>query len=417
MKHFFSLRMPKHYDKAIHICVLLLLIFGTIMVSSTIVGESTATNSFVISTMVKQFMFMIVSYLGMTYLARNFVRFLSREVRVKKDREANQKMKNRFRVLLRGVGFAIIVMMAATLLFAGSKGSKAWIFLGPISLQPSEFAKVYMIVLLGLVVNDYGNRRLKFFAFMKEPLVFYICIAFFLLLQPDSGTLMVFTAITCFCLLIPSNPCIKKLQKWIIWGIVAVVVLLLFLSTDFGISILNKMNLGYKFGRFTSAADPFSDTFNTGYNIVYSLYAIASGGLKGLGLGQSRQKMGFLPEAQTDFIFSVTIEELGIIGLSIIVVCYIVILYKLVYYAMKTKSEGYKIILIGTAVYLMIHFILNVGGVSALIPLTGVPLLFISSGGSSLLSIMALMGIAQSIISLTKSQMERLESKNKESLV
>ncbi len=411
MKHFFSLRMPKHYDKAIHVCILLLLLFGSVMVSSTIVGESTATNSFVVSTMIKQFLFMIASYFGMTYLARNFVRFLSREVKIKKDREENQRMKNRFRVLLRGVGIAIIIMMAATLFFAGSKGSKAWIYLGPISLQPSEFAKVYMIVLLGLIVNDYGNRRLKFFAFMGEPFIFYVCIAFFLLLQPDSGTLMVFTAITCLCLLIPSNPCMKPLQKWIVIGIVAVVLLLLFLSTEFGIAILDKMNLGYKFGRFTSAADPFADTFDTGYNIVYSLYAIASGGLKGMGLGQSRQKMGFLPEAQTDFIVSVTIEELGIFGLLIIVVCYAIILYKLIYYAMKTKSEGYKIILIGTAIYLMIHFILNVGGVSALIPLTGVPLLFISAGGSSLISIMALMGIAQSIISLTKNQMERLESK------
>lgn len=411
MRGLLSMKMPKHYDKAIHLCVLILMLFGSIMIASTIVGESTNESSPVIRSIIKQAVFLCVSYFGMTWVARNFVKSLSREVKIKSTHEENVKVKNRNRVIFRFIGIVIVGMMAATLAFPGAKGSRAWIYIGSISIQPSEFAKTYMVVLLGLVVNDFGHRNIKFFQFMGEPLLFFIAIAIFLFFQPDFGTFFIFTLITWFCLLIISNPCMKNLQKIILAGMTVIVLVLLFLSTDVGIAFLEKFDLGYKFFRFTNAADPFKDTYGTGYNLVYSLYAIANGGISGLGLGASKQKFGYLPEAQTDFIFSVTIEELGLFGLALIVICYFVILYKLVYYAMKTKSEGYKIILIGCAVYLMIHFILNVGGVSALLPLTGVPLLFISAGGSSLVSISVLLGVCQSIISLTKGQMVRLESK------
>lgn len=408
-----SLRMPKNYDKLMHLCIIILLVFGTIMIASTSVGETSADQSdIVLKTILKQCAFLIVTYLSMTFISRNFVKLLSREVKIRDDKKENRKMKNLYRGLFRILGFIIIGMLLYTILFgAPINGSKAWINLGPISLQPSEFAKAYMIVLLGLVVNDYGHRKLTFTQFMSEPLTFFIIVIGLIFLQNDNGTLMVFTAITAFCLFIPSNPSLDKLKKALLFGVGLAVVGLIFLSTDFGMSILEKFDLGYKFHRFTSAADPFSDVYNTGYNLAYSLYAIASGGLTGLGLGASKLKYGYLPEASTDFIFSVTIEETGIIGLIIIVGCYSLIIYKLFYYAIKTKSEGYKVILIGTAVYMCVHFILNVGGISAFIPLTGVPLLFISSGGSSLISIMCLMGVCQSIIALTKGQMARLDEK------
>lgn len=408
-----SLRMPKNYDKLMHLCIIILLVFGTIMIASTSVGETSADESNIVAkTIIKQCAFLVVTYLSMTFISRNFVKLLSREVKLKEDKKENRKAKNFYRGMFRILGFVIIGMLVFTVLFgANIKGSTAWIQLGPISLQPSEFAKAYMIVLLGLVVNDYGHRKITFMQFMSEPLAFFLITVALIFLQNDNGTLMVFTAITAFCLFVPSNPNLDKLKKLLLLGVSLAVLALVFLSTDLGMSILEKFDLGYKFHRFTSAADPFKDVYNTGYNLAYSLYAMASGGWTGLGLGASKLKYGYLPEASTDFIFSVIIEETGIFGLIIIVGCYAVILYKLFYYAMKTKSEGYKVILIGVAVYLCIHFILNIGGISALIPLTGVPLLFISSGGSSLISIMCLMGVCQSIIALTKGQMARLDEK------
>lgn len=406
----FSLRMPKNYDRLMHFCILLLLLLGSLMVLSTNAKDIDA----VYKSIIRQIPFLIVSYLLMITTARYFVRMLSREVKIRDDRVANKKAKNFYRGLFRIIGVAIGVLLVLTLVIGDEiNGSKSWIQLGFFSLQPSEFAKVYMILLLGIIVNDYGHRRIKFMQFMSEPLFFFVFTILIIMMQPDFGTFIVFTGITMACMLIPSNKNLDSVKKLILFCTVLIVGAMFFLSTDFGMSILEKFNLGYKFNRFESAADPFKDMYNTGYNIFYSLSAIANGGVSGLGFGNSELKYGYLPEASTDFIFSITIEELGILGLILIVGCYLIIIYKLLFYALKTKSEGYKVILIGSAVYLSLHFILNIGGVSALIPLTGVPLLFISSGGSSMLSIMCLMGVCQSIIALTRSQMARIQdSKN-----
>lgn len=407
-----QLKMPKYYDKSIHICMLLLLAFGSIMIASTTVGEASEANkNVVIITIVKQCAFLVASYLLMNYASRNFTKFLSKEVRVRTDKKENKRKKDSYRNWFRMGGIAIVGLCIATLFFPSVNGSHAWINLRVMTLQPTEFAKVYMIILIGLIVNDLGPYKVKFMDYTKPLFAFFIPVLVILFIQPDMGTTMVFTCITAVCLLIPTHPVLKSLRKFILLCLLVGGLLVLFFSTDIGIDILDKFNLGYKFHRFTSAADPFLDMYGPGgYNIVSSLSAIANGGLSGLGLGESGQKFGYLPEAQTDFIFSVVIEEAGIIGLLIIVCAYGWILYRLFYWAIKTKSEGFKVILIGCALYIGIHFILNVGGVSALIPLTGVPLLFISSGGSSLLSIMTLFGVCQSIISLTRSQLARQES-------
>ena len=162
--------------------------------------------------------------------------------------------------------------------------------------------------------------------------------------------------------------------------------------------------LDYMVGRFEASMNPFQDIYGTGYQLVNGLYAIANGGLGGLGFTHSTQKFGYLTQASSDYIFAITSEELGIIGLFIIVLGYGIVIYRLVYYALRTRSEGYKIILMGTAFYILLHFILNIGGVTGLIPLTGVPLLFISSGGSSLMSVMSAIGIAQAVISRIRRQ-------------
>ena len=151
---------------------------------------------------------------------------------------------------------------------------------------------------------------------------------------------------------------------------------------------------------------PFLNPYGTGLQLINGLFGIANSNFIGRGIANSTRKMGFLTQADNDFIFSIVIEELGIFGLLFIVLGYIVIVQRLVHYALRTKSEGYKIILMGTAMYIIAHFVLNVGGVSGLIPATGVPLLFISSGGSSLMAIMAALGICQSIIARIRRQGE-----------
>ncbi|MDL2276849.1 FtsW/RodA/SpoVE family cell cycle protein, partial [Breznakia sp. OttesenSCG-928-G09] len=276
------------------------------------------------------------------------------------------------------------------------------------TIQPSEFAKTYLIILMGLTANHFGNKRVDLIQYMKRPVIFFIMFIIIIFIQPDLGTLIVLGLLFAICFIIPSHGNLAPSQKIVKFALFGFVVLLGLTLTDFGIKLMgNIFGEGYKIRRFTDAANPFENMYDTGYNLVYSLYAIANGGITGLGIGGSEQKFGYLPEAQTDFIISVTIEELGLFGFLLIVLCYAVILYRLIYYAKRTKSDGYRLILIGCASYLAIHFILNVGGVSALLPLTGVPLLLISAGGSSMLSISMLLGVCQSIISMTKSQAKR----------
>ena len=131
--------------------------------------------------------------------------------------------------------------------------------------------------------------------------------------------------------------------------------------------------------RIENALNPFTDPHNNGYQLINGLYGFARSGFTGVGLGNSIQKYGYVTQSDNEFILSIIVEELGIFGLMVVVLGYVVILQRLFYYAFHTKSEGYKVILVGTAMYIFIHFALNVGGVSGLIPLTGVPLLFISS--------------------------------------
>lgn len=400
---FFQLKMPGGYDKAIHACVILLMLFGSIMVVSTSVGQSVITvggeqviqSDVVIRTIIKQLLFVILSYFMMVKLAVNFFKW---------------KRKKNFNQLFTMVGVFVVILLVATLAFPAVNGAKAWIQLplGLGTIQPSEFAKVYLVILMGLTVNHFGAAKVDLITYMKRPMLFFIAFLAIIIIQPDMGTAIILFLLFFTCFIIPSHGNLAPAQKLVKIGLFLVIILMILVMTDFGMKILTSiLGDGYKVKRFINAANPFEDIYDTGYNLVYSLYAIANGGMSGLGIGGSELKYGYLPEADTDFILSVTIEELGLFGFLIIVLGYALILYRLFYYAKKTKSDGYRLILVGCALYLSLHFILNVGGVSALLPLTGVPLLFISSGGSSLLAISMMLGVCQSIIAMTKNQAKR----------
>lgn len=403
LKQLINLKMPRKYDTGIQISVLILLLIGFVTVSSTSVGESSKDSLIVVKTIVKQLIFITVSYLCMTNFARRFM-------------AAYRKNKDKFDKKIGITGVVIVIMLVACLLFPGANGSKAWIYIPLInvSLQPSEFAKIYMIVLCGLVANFFYTYRKKNHKnvtakqYLLIPGVFLtLFFMIILLLQKDFGSAVVLLLICMTMILIPSNPCLKKVQKLVKYSLVIIALLVGFLFfTKPGISIVESAG-GYKAARVVNAANPFKNQYGSGYNMIYSLYAIASGGVTGLGFGGSEQKFGYLPEAETDFILAVTLEEWGIFAFAAIVICYLMIIYRLYYWSKKARdADGYKVILMGCATYLAIHFVFNVGGISGLIPLTGVPLLFISSGGSSMLAIMIIIGICQSVISHIRLQNE-----------
>lgn len=387
-----TLNMPKKFDFLLQLAVLVLITFGTLMIVSTNLGATSNDAYIIIKVLVKQAMFVSISYVLMTFLANNFTM-----VRAKK--------------MIIFIGIAISIALFATQFFDEILGSKAWLRLlipgvnVEVTLQPSEFAKVYMVVIMGLYIEMAGKKNVEFWRIVKVPGIFFAIFAIAILLQNDLGAVLVLTLLCAICFLIPSHINIRKQQRGIQCAMLFGVVVMLFMMTSAGLKIANELPVvGHIAVRIENAINPFLQPTGNGYQLINGLYGFARGGITGVGLGNSIQKYGYLTQSDNDFILSIIVEELGIFGLGLIILGYVVIIQRLFYYAFKTKSEGYKIILIGTGLYIFIHFVLNVGGVSGLIPLTGVPLLFISSGGSSLMSIMCAIGISQSIIARIRRQ-------------
>lgn len=381
--------MPRKYDFWLHFTVLILVIFGSLMISTTSVGNTLVNKYSVITTIVKQTVFVIVSYGIMIFLANNFTM-----VRARKYGKI--------------IGILLIVACVSTLFFKSVNGSKAWIRFPGFTIQPSEFVKVFMMVIIAVYVEIAGRRKFDCWTIIKIPFCFYCIYAGIVMLgQRDLGTFLIISLITVVVFLIPSHKNLRKFQNFVKVALVVASSVLVFLITPTGVKVMDKLPVFQHVStRFEIALNPFTDPYGDGYQLIQGMVGISNGGIMGSGMGQSVQKYGFLTQADNDFILAIVIEELGVFGLAFIIIGYVVILQRLFHYAFRTKSEGYKIILIGTACYIFFHFFLNIGGVCGLIPLTGVPLLFISSGGSSLMSIMGALGISQAVISRIRRQGE-----------
>ena len=167
----------------------------------------------------------------------------------------------------------------------------------------------------------------------------------------------------------------------------------------------------YQLNRIYIWLDPLIDPSNRSYQIINSLIAFSNGGLFGLGFGNSKQKFGYIPESHNDFIGAIIYEELGLLGLALIIVPTCIIIFKLLKYSNEVKENKSKIILLGIASYFFFHLLINLGGVSGLIPMTGVPILLVSDGGSSTICAFISIGIAQAIIAKHNRQKYSLDSK------
>lgn len=380
-------RMPKGCDRWIHYAMILLAIFGIIMVGSASMGLAVGDNTYLAKTVAKQAGFAVLGYFAMAWLANHFtLKFLKTEQ------------------------FSYLIIITAALLllclaFGSTGGASAWIRLPvpgiEVTIQPSEFTKIMAVLIIAAYCGDVTKQFPSAFEMLKRPIGFiliYIIIIVFL--QDDFGSAAVIFLMACICLLIPNHPQMKKFQRFLkicFWLLVVAVGLLMSPAADKIIDLLPLQE--YQKNRFLSALNPFADQYNTGYQLVNGLVSFATGGIKGVGFGNSIRKYTDFPAANTDFILAIIVEELGYFGFIILFAIYGVIIFSLLKYAERMKNEKARIILVGTAMYFVIHIFFNVGGVTGLIPLTGVPLLMISAGGSSTLSIMACVGIAQAVIS------------------
>lgn len=389
MKKF--LKQFKVVDKSdgwINFVTIFLALIGLVMAVSASMTAADNSYRLLISATLKQFIYFVISYLLMVFISKKF----------------NYRY---FKNLIMPISIAMIGMLLFTLFFDEVNGAQAWIRLNlgfmQFTLQPSEFAKVSTILLVAMYVGDVSPNTKRSSKQILGPVITIIAIQAFivLFLQDDLGSAIVLLMVAVATLLIPSHPKIRKQQNVVILLLVIGVGLTGFLLTDAGLELISKTSFlrGYQLARFTDYANPFLNITGSGYQLAGSLVAFSRGGLFGVGLGQSVQKYGYLPEARTDFILSLIAEEIGFIGVLIIMVLYAILIWRLISYALKVVSEKDKVVLLGTVAYLFVHILFNVGGITAAIPLTGVPLLLLSSGGSSTLAIMLSIGISQNIIS------------------
>ncbi len=249
-------------------------------------------------------------------------------------------------------------------------GARRWIGGGAVSLQPSEFAKLGLVMYLAAVLSARGERIVSLVRGLFPLCALVLVMAMLVYMEPDMGTasLLVFTA---FAMLFAAGARFEHLIA-IALATVPPAVLMVFGSP-------------YKRARVFAFLDPWKDPQNTGFHIVQSLLALGSGGMLGVGLGESRAKFFYLPEQYTDFIFSVLGEELGIAGTLTVVILFVVLAYRAVRIAVAAPDRFGFFLAVGCAAMIVIQAFVNIGVVTSSWPVTGVPLPFISFGGSSLI--------------------------------
>ena len=363
-------------DRRVAFASLALLIFGSLMIASAEMGTIAGDTEYLSSVIMKQALFALAGIV--VYLAAVNFRFV------------------RLRIGLYYVGYvAILIALLACRFFGMTNGAYAWISFGPdLTLQPSEFAKVFMIA-FGARLLGYNHPQDNLRNFYLYGILSIIYFAVVYEYQHDLGSAAVLLVICFTIMLIPSYKEYTRLQKAMFVAMLCVICLALFMMSKPATEFLKKHSDNYMAGRFLAAADPFLYQYDNGYHIIMSLVSFANGGWFGLGYGNSIHKYMNFPNPSNDFILPVIVEELGILGFCGLIIAYGLMLYPIIAASLKAEKTISKIVLLGTFMYFITHFILNVGGVSGLIPLTGVPLLLISSGGSSLLASMISLGLSQ----------------------
>lgn len=261
-------------------------------------------------------------------------------------------------------------------------GSRSWFGIGSLGIQPSEAAKLGLIIFTSKYLSNserYVKNYLKgVFPILGITLLFFLLI----MLQPDLGT-GVILVMAIISLLFIAGVNMKFFLLGGIIGIIGVVILIIIAP--------------YRMDRITSFIDPWSDALGTGFQIIQSLYAIGPGGLLGTGFGNSIQKHFYLPEPQTDFIFSIIAEEFGVAGAFIVVGLFTIILWRSIKISLNTKDLFSKYLSFGIIFQMIFQTMMNLMVVIGMIPVTGVTLPFLSYGGSSLLISMASIGILLNI--------------------
>lgn len=281
--------------------------------------------------------------------------------------------KTWFNIALPLMGVAMALLVLVLIVGKEVNDAKRWIGIGPINLQPAELLKLFWIIYF----SSYTCRKIEMVRHMLsgfiKPLCFIGCIAGLLLMQPDFGSLVVVTAITFGILFVAGAGLLKYVSTLSLVALAGAVIIWV---------------QPYRLARITAFLDPWQDRFGKGYQLTQSLMAFGRGGLTGEGIGNSIQKLGYLPEAHTDFVMSIMGEECGFIGVCFVILLEFIIVSKAIMLSakilkQKVMFQGY--VAFGIGMFFCLQTVINIGAASGGLPTKGLTLPLISYGGSSLI--------------------------------
>ncbi|MBR6400637.1 MAG: cell division protein FtsW [Firmicutes bacterium] len=287
--------------------------------------------------------------------------------------------------------FGSLILLIAVLVLGRTVGGAKRRIMG---FQPSEFVKVATIIILAHMLDT--NKK-----FTDTHKGFWTCIIVFvgiptILIGAGNASTAIILAVVSMAMMFSV---VKKIRWFFEVGLLGAA----------GLALVLLFGKGFRAARINAWLDPFKDTSDTGYQVVHSLYAVASGGLSGLGLGNSREKLSYLPEAHNDMIFSIICEELGLFGAAIIVIVFSVLIFCGYREAMKCYNTFGSLLAVGITTMIAVQVIINMGVATNTIPNTGIPMPFISYGGSSMWINMISIGILLSISRFFRDDRRRRE--------
>ena len=389
-----SIRHEKRHvrlDWMVALTLLVLLVLSCMMVySASMIGNKYGTFTSGIPVSETYFLQRQAMWAALAYMA-----FLFFSVAV-----PFEVFKNKF--LLKNGFIVMVVLLIIPLLMPAINGAKSWIRIGGgLSFQPSTLAQLFIIIYMAFILET-RKEKLRQVCTSSELLKMFgipLSLVTLIAIQNDTG-MMLITLSVIGIMILCSNMHSKNVKKILSLALIAgVAVLMLFMIKN----ALFSSGTSYRTNRLKVFLNPFSEDLAAAADQVINSYvAFGNGGVFGRGLGNSIQKLGYLPEAHTDFILAIIAEELGFVGVLFVVTLLLVIIGKVIFSGTKSRNTFSAMYSLGFASLLIVQGVVNIGGVTASIPMTGVPLPFISNGGSSILILSVGLGIATNILSHVK---------------
>lgn len=366
-------KMLAKMDKPLLVSFLILTIFGLLMIySSSSISAVLRYNRPSYYFFEKQLIFVLIAlFVGFVFVLKTPTKFYKG-------------------VAIIGLLLSSIVLVSLITKRVITNNASSWYKLGPVSIQPSEFVKSFSILTMGFFYGKYFSRKNPSLIGAFIPLSFYVGCAILIILQPDFGSAAIYAGIVgAIFLTLPFKEKAMKYFKYAALGVVAIgLYFMLFHSSSLTHTQESRFNFKAPCSRYTQ---------ETGYQVCNGFIAIKNGGLFGVGLGNSTQKYLYLPESHTDFIFPIIVEEMGLIVGIFIIFVYAFMLYRIYMISREATNLRNQIISFGVFIYLSLHIIINLVGITALLPLTGVPLPLLSYGGSFAVNVILMLFVVERI--------------------